>query len=129
VTSTNRDSPSGKSSRTDSNKSTHPENLGEIPPLLKKLHLLENAEKISQNPDKGMQPDGKTPVGASATSYHKNIKVLALGNRHTALLDTVESASSSYESVSTDTVDSNKGSVDLHMNGTWQVVKSKKSHR
>jgi hypothetical protein len=76
-----------------------------------------------------MQPDGKTPAGASATSYHKNIKVPELGDPHTALLDTVESGSSSYESVSTDTVDSSKGSVDSHMNVTWQVVKSKKSHR
>jgi hypothetical protein len=75
-----------------------------------------------------MPPDGKTPAGASATSYHKNIKVTALGDPHTALLDTVESGSSSYESVSTNTVDSNKGSVDSQMNGTWQVVKSKKSH-
>jgi hypothetical protein len=33
-----------------------------------------------------------------------------------------------YESVSTDTVDSNKGSADPRMNGTWQVVKSSKSH-
>jgi hypothetical protein len=76
-----------------------------------------------------MQPDGKTPARASARSYHKNIKVLAVGDPHTALLDTVESGSSSYESVSTVKVDSNKGSVDSHMNGTWQVVKSKKSHR
>jgi hypothetical protein len=76
-----------------------------------------------------MQPDGKTPAGAYATSYQKNIKVMEFGNPHTALLDTVEAGSSSYESVSTDTVVSKKGSVDPHMNGTWQVVKSKKSHR
>jgi hypothetical protein len=114
---------------TNSNKSTHPENLDENPPVVKKLHQCENADKISHNPDKGMQPDGKTPSGASATSYHKNIKVLTLGDPHTSLLDTVESGSSKYESVSTDTVDSNKGYVDPHMNGTGQVVKSKKSHR
>jgi hypothetical protein len=107
MTSTNRISPSSKSYNTNSSKPTHPENLGEIPPVLKKLLLFENDDKISQNPDKGMQPDGKTPAGASAMSYHKNIKVLALGDPHTALLDTVETGSSSYESVSTDTVDSN----------------------
>jgi hypothetical protein len=75
LTSTNRVSPSGKSYKPNSNKSTHPANLGEIPPVVKKLHPSENADKTSQNPDKGMQPDGKTPAGASATSYHKNIKV------------------------------------------------------
>jgi hypothetical protein len=64
----------------------------------------------------------------SATPYYKNIKVLALKDPHNALLDTVESESCIFESVSTDTVDSNKGSVDCHMNDTWQVVKSKKSH-
>jgi hypothetical protein len=94
MTSTNRVSPSGKSYKTNSSKSTHPGNLGEIPPVLKKLPPCENADKISQNPDKGMQPDGKTPAGASATSYQKNIKVLPLGDPHTALLDTVESGSS-----------------------------------
>jgi hypothetical protein len=114
---------------TNSNKSTHPEDLGENTPVVKKLHPCETADKISPIPDKGMQPDGKTPAGTSATSNHKNIKVLALGDPHTALLDTVESGSSSYESVSTNTVESNKGSVDPHINGTWQVVKSKKSHR
>jgi hypothetical protein len=73
-----------------------------------------------------LQPDGKTPAGASAMSYHKNVKVLALGDPHTALLKTVVSGSSSYASVSTETIDSNKGSVDPHMSGTWQFVKSKK---
>jgi hypothetical protein len=113
---------------TNSSRSTHPENLSEIPPILKKLHPNENADKTTQNLDKGMQPDGKTLAGASAMSYHKKIKVPALEDPHTALLDTVESGSSSYDSVSTDAVDSNKGSVDSHMNGTWKVVKSKKSH-
>jgi hypothetical protein len=103
LTSTNRDSPSGKSNKPNSSKSTHPENLGEIPPVVKKLHSSENAYKTNQNPDKGMQPDGKTPAGASATSYHKIIKVPALGDPHTALLATDESRSSSFESVSTDT--------------------------
>jgi hypothetical protein len=79
------------------------------------LHPFKNADKICQNPDKGMQPDGRTPAGASATSYHKNIKALVPGYPHTALLDTVESGSCNYESVSTDTVDSNKGSVDSHI--------------
>jgi hypothetical protein len=129
MTSTSRVSPSGKLYIPNSNKSTYPENLGENPPVPKKLHPFEISDKIRQNPAEGMQPDGKIPAGASVTSYQKNIKVLALGDPHTALLDTVESGSSSYESVSTDTVDSNKGSVDPHTNGTWQVVKSKKSHR
>jgi hypothetical protein len=93
------------------------------------LKLFENADKISQNPDKCTQPDGKTPAGVSATSYHKNIKVLALRDPHIALLDTVESESCNYESVSTDTVDTNKGSVDPHMKGTWKAVKLKVSHR
>jgi hypothetical protein len=76
-------------------------------PVLKKLHPFENADKISKHPDKCTQPDGKIPTGASTTSYHKNITVLALGDPHTALLDTgVESASCNYESVSTDTGDS-----------------------
>jgi hypothetical protein len=110
--------PSGSLAATNSNRSTHPENLGENPPVVKKLHPCENADKISQNPDRGMQQDGKTPAGASSTSYHKKIRVLALGDPHTAFLDTTESGSSSYESVSTDTVDSNKGSVDPHTNGT-----------
>jgi hypothetical protein len=104
VTSTNQVSPSGSSTKPNINKSTHPKNLGANTPVLKTLHQFENADEISQIPDKGMQPDGKTPAGASATSYQKNNKVLALGDPHTALLDTVESGSSSYESVSTDTV-------------------------
>jgi hypothetical protein len=61
-----------------------------------------------------MQPDGKT----HATSYHKNIKVLALGDPHTALLDNVELGYSNYESVSTNIGEFIKGSVDLHMSGT-----------
>jgi hypothetical protein len=44
VTSTNRVSPSGKSHKSNSSKSTHPENLGEIPPVVKKLHPSENAD-------------------------------------------------------------------------------------
>jgi hypothetical protein len=128
MTSTNRASQSERSFTTNSNKSTHLKNLGEILPVIKKLQPYEIADKISKHPDKYTQPDGKTPDGASATSFHKNIKVLALGDPHTAFLDTVESESCNYESVSNDTVDSNKGSVDSHMNGTWQVVKSKKSH-
>jgi hypothetical protein len=84
---------------------------------------------LSQNPDKGMQPDGKTPARASATSYHKNIKVQAIRYPHTALLDIIESGSFSCESASTDTVVSNKGSLDPHMSGTWHIVKSKKSHQ
>jgi C-terminal processing protease CtpA/Prc len=83
------------------------------------LQAFENADKFSKYPDKCTQPDGKTPAGASATSY----QVLALGDPHTALFDTAN-----YESVSTDTVDSKKGSGDPHTNGTWQVVKSKKLH-
>jgi hypothetical protein len=100
--------------------------LGKIPSVLKKLHSFEIADKLSQHPGEGMQPDGKKPAGASATSYHMNINVLALRT----LLDTaVYSGSSNYKSVSTDTVDSNKGHIDPQMSGIWQVVKSKKSHR
>jgi hypothetical protein len=113
---------------TKSKKSTHPENLGGNPLVLRKIHSFETADKISQNPDKGMQPDGKTPVGAFATLYHKNIKVLVLGDPHTSLLDTIKSGSSSFESVSTYKVDSYKGSVDSHISDTWQVVKSKNTH-
>jgi hypothetical protein len=82
--------------------------LGGNPLVLKELHKFENADKTGQNLAKGMPPDGKTPARASATSYHKNNKVLALRDPHTALLDTVESRSFCYESVSTDIVDSNK---------------------
>jgi hypothetical protein len=58
--------------------------------------------------------------------HTKNIKAMSIEDPHTALLDTVESESCNYESVSTDTLDPNKGSVDPHMNGTLQVVKSMK---
>jgi hypothetical protein len=94
----------------------------------KKLHPFENADKISKYPDKYTQPDSKTPAGAYVTSYHKNIQALALAVPLTALVDTAESESCSNESVSTGTVDANKESVDPHMNGMWQVVKSKKLH-
>jgi hypothetical protein len=82
--------------------------LGEIPPVIKKLHLFESADKISKPPGKCTQPDDKTHAGVSATSYHKNIKVLALGEPLSAILDTIKSESCIYESVSTDMVDSNK---------------------
>jgi hypothetical protein len=54
VTSTNRVSQSGNSENTNSYKSTHPENSGEIPPVVKKLHSFENPDKINKHPDKGM---------------------------------------------------------------------------
>jgi hypothetical protein len=112
---------------TNSNKSTHPDIFGENPPVTKKLQPFEMMIK-SANIRTNAHSQVAQHLLVHATSYHKNIKVLALGDPHTALLDTVESESCNYESESTDTVDSSKGSVDPHMNGTWQAVKSEKSH-
>jgi hypothetical protein len=127
--STNQVSPSGKLLTQIVTNLHTPKKVGKIPPVVEKLHLFENAVKINKHPGKCTEPDGKSPTGASATSYHRSIKVLALRELHTALIDTVESESCIYEeSVSTDTVDANNGSVYSHMNGTWKLVKSMKSH-
>jgi hypothetical protein len=70
---------------TNKTKSTHTEIFVEnLPPVIKKLYTFENADIISKDPDKWTQPDGKTPAGACAMSYHKNIKVLVLGDPLTA---------------------------------------------
>jgi hypothetical protein len=53
---------------------------------------------------------------------------IALGDLHTVLLDIVESGSWKIESVHNDIVENIKVTVDLHMNVTWQVNMSKKSH-
>jgi hypothetical protein len=53
---------------TNSNKSSHPENLGKVPPELETLQPFENADKISKHMEKYKQPDGKTPAGASDTT-------------------------------------------------------------
>jgi hypothetical protein len=102
--------------------------LGENHTVGRTLHPLENADKSNKYPTNCIQPYSKISAKESATSDHKNIKVLAIEDPHTSLLDTVESESCSYESGSSVIIDPNKGSVDTQMNGTWQIVKSKKSH-
>jgi hypothetical protein len=104
--------------RTNIRISPHTHNLDESTPVVKKLHSLENADKISKHLLKYVQPDIMTPAKISAKSCSKNIKFLALEDPNTRLLDTYESESCNFQSASTDNIGSNKGSVDPHMNGT-----------
>jgi hypothetical protein len=69
------------------------------------LHPLENHDKMQQNPDKYRQPVDRSPAQASSKSFNTNITVRSLDDPHTSLLETFESESCNYVSVSTDAVE------------------------
>jgi hypothetical protein len=60
--------PLGELDWKNSNKSIHPENLGENPLVLKILHSFENADKISRHLDELLQPYGKPSAEVTAMS-------------------------------------------------------------
>jgi hypothetical protein len=55
--------------------------------------------------------------------------LLTSGVPDTTLLTSDESVSCIQDTVSTNGVESYKGTVNSYTDGTWQIVKSKKSHR
>jgi hypothetical protein len=72
------------------------------------IHSFEFADKSAKTAGQIHKADGKRSAKVFATSCHKNIKDLALGDLHTSLIDTMESGSCNYELVLPDTIDSNK---------------------
>ena len=60
---------------------------------------------------------------------HKDIIHTVLDVPVTSLLTSDESVSCVKDPDPTNGVESHKGTVDSYTDGTWQIVKSKKSHR
>ena len=115
VTSTSRVSPSGAADETSGTQLVHAENLVANGPVVQKLHTKQNCGKQRDKP--------------LTAPRHKDIIHTVLDVPVTSLLTSDESVSCVKDPDPTNGVESHKGTVDSYTDGTWQIVKSKKSHR
>jgi hypothetical protein len=128
VTSTSRVSPSGAADETSGTQLVHAENLGEKAPVVQKLCPTGKPHKSTEHRDESI-------ITTRLMTYtHPVLDVtdtplLTSGVPDTTLLTSDESVSCIQDTVSTNGVESYKGTVNSYTDGTWQIVKSKKSHR
>jgi hypothetical protein len=128
VTSTSRVSPSGAADETSGTQLVHAENLGEKAPVVQKLCPKGKPHKSTDHWDESI-------ITTRLMTYNHPVldvtdtPLLTSGVPDTTLLTSDESVSCIQDTVSTNGVESYKGTVNSYTDGTWQIVKSKKSHR